>query len=486
MSEQSRPRAKSWEEIQPLVQMCWEGRLYDSQRWIETGKPMDPPVDMKVTKLRRAPVAVAIETGFHSLVELLVRSGCETDTASGTALTLAVRHGQPGIAHLLLDLGEDVGDASFGDVLTHKWDRTLVDRFIALGADTTTRNPLALAFRYGMRPALGVYMAYKDGFPQWKEQLGIALNHHIREGSPRWVALLIWAGADPHLRVQRDPWPGEYELKQSPMELAVSLGRVDLVEKFRVDASRDDVGGLVRKAAASCDAETLKRVLEQTGQPLQGHPSGTEVIAEFCDNCEFSLRCFPFRGLTDESVADGLCQMLSWGLKWRGGDSSQTRSVRQLLYRLPQQRVVQVVKAMIKHEAAPMRGIRSLLGTDKMLAHLWTRQGELQALWGKDERIGERAKLYFRTRDRKWREKGQRQDLKRQAREQALMGGPDGRLAVRILKALERRGPLSISRLAKASHSASVDDARRVLLRLRAIDKAECHGGGLAARWEKA
>jgi len=56
-------------EAKHLLQMCKAGRLLDVQDWINSGKSLCVPSDFRTT-----PLKVALDTGFHSLVELLVRN----------------------------------------------------------------------------------------------------------------------------------------------------------------------------------------------------------------------------------------------------------------------------------------------------------------------------------------------------------------------------------------------------------------------------
>jgi hypothetical protein len=54
------------EEGKELARLCRTGRLYDVEKWIAAGKPLNIPVDKNKTLLR-----IAAETGFHSLIELI-------------------------------------------------------------------------------------------------------------------------------------------------------------------------------------------------------------------------------------------------------------------------------------------------------------------------------------------------------------------------------------------------------------------------------
>jgi hypothetical protein len=71
-----RPLAHYLDDIRPLHQLCREGRLYDVERWIADGKPLQLTSESlpKGTRPKTA-LQIALETGQHSLATLLNRPG---------------------------------------------------------------------------------------------------------------------------------------------------------------------------------------------------------------------------------------------------------------------------------------------------------------------------------------------------------------------------------------------------------------------------
>ena len=56
------------DEAKDLVRLCEGGRLYEVEAWIRAGR------SLSISKeVRKTPLGVALSTGFHSLVELLLR-----------------------------------------------------------------------------------------------------------------------------------------------------------------------------------------------------------------------------------------------------------------------------------------------------------------------------------------------------------------------------------------------------------------------------
>jgi hypothetical protein len=71
-----RPLARSLEDLRPLQELCRQGRLYEVERWIVEGKPLQL-AHAAIHKSARPKTAleIALETGQHSLVSVLLKSG---------------------------------------------------------------------------------------------------------------------------------------------------------------------------------------------------------------------------------------------------------------------------------------------------------------------------------------------------------------------------------------------------------------------------
>lgn len=76
----ARPFARSVDDLRDLHVMCRRGRVYDVERWIAEGKPLQLAPG-SITKGKRPATAleIAIESGQHSLTLLLLRSGYRQD-----------------------------------------------------------------------------------------------------------------------------------------------------------------------------------------------------------------------------------------------------------------------------------------------------------------------------------------------------------------------------------------------------------------------
>lgn len=82
-----------------LVGLCRAGKLYEIEKWIAAGKSIRAPPQIKKT-----PLKVAIDLGFHSLIELLVRNE-GSQAAKDRALSDAVSRRRLDLVELLISCG---------------------------------------------------------------------------------------------------------------------------------------------------------------------------------------------------------------------------------------------------------------------------------------------------------------------------------------------------------------------------------------------
>jgi hypothetical protein len=98
----SRPKPPRDEEADQLLRLCHEGRLFELQAWVAAGKALSVP-----THYRQTPMRVALNTGFHSLIEFLLRHE-ENQSAKDDVLRQACWSGQRSVMQLALNQGASV------------------------------------------------------------------------------------------------------------------------------------------------------------------------------------------------------------------------------------------------------------------------------------------------------------------------------------------------------------------------------------------
>jgi hypothetical protein len=89
------------DDAKVLVGLCRAGKLYEIEKWIASGKSLRTPPQIKKT-----PLQVAMDLGFHSLIELLVRHE-DSRAAKNQALSEAVSRRRLDVVELLLAHGAE-------------------------------------------------------------------------------------------------------------------------------------------------------------------------------------------------------------------------------------------------------------------------------------------------------------------------------------------------------------------------------------------
>ena len=148
------------EDGKALVNLCRAGRLYAVEEWIASGKSIRTPPQIKKT-----PLQVAMELGFHSLIELLIRHE-ERLEVKNEALAYAVERKRFDVVELLVSYGADIRSVPLSDVLL-TWEPRMMAFFLDRGADVITDAPFAVAFREKIRTAFRPY-GYKKARRNWR------------------------------------------------------------------------------------------------------------------------------------------------------------------------------------------------------------------------------------------------------------------------------------------------------------------------------
>lgn len=136
-----RPKSPRDEDAEHVLRLCREGRLFELQAWVAEGKPLTVPADY-----RRTPLRVALDTGFHSLIELLLQHESDQSTKDAILKESCWRN-QASVMHLALQYGASIDAVSFQDDVIETWDRDVVQLFLSRRADPVTNAPFPRAFK---------------------------------------------------------------------------------------------------------------------------------------------------------------------------------------------------------------------------------------------------------------------------------------------------------------------------------------------------
>lgn len=124
-----RQLARDPAEITELLDLCHSGRIYDVERWIAAGRPIQGPREpMWQSWSSASAVTIAIETRQRDLLRLLLCNGYQLNLDQRPALDLALRERRWDTVDLLLAWGAEAARAD-PDVVLDTYRAELFDRF---------------------------------------------------------------------------------------------------------------------------------------------------------------------------------------------------------------------------------------------------------------------------------------------------------------------------------------------------------------------
>jgi hypothetical protein len=238
-------------DLAELVELCHRGQLFDVQKWIETGKPLQLEAP---APRRKSALQAAIEAGNHSLVQVLLSGGYDPNLERSSPLTWAVTDRREDLVDLLLQHGCDPHQVSRYE-LFNTYERALIERFHGLGIDLGAGNELAGCLAHGPknRPLYGFVKHAREHDPAIARQLQIALHAAIDDGKEAAIALCLWAGAEARVRAptlsfaaMEDDSDDEDSFQGwTAIEHAARAGNLALLKRLRPNPSLDDFDSLL-------------------------------------------------------------------------------------------------------------------------------------------------------------------------------------------------------------------------------------------------
>jgi hypothetical protein len=375
----TRPKPPKDEDAEYLLRLCRDGRLFEVQAWVAAGKSLAVPPHYRQTPLR-----VALDTGFHSLIEFLLQHETE-QAAKDEVVSQACWKSQYAVMELALRYGASIHAVSFQDVI-ETWNRDLALRFLERGADPVTNAPFARAFKQRIKGELGIFLDCKRARPDLaddlQEQADIALRQACQDDDVKWVSLLMWLGANPRskgLTTDDLDTPGAQEdpsYHQSALQIACGSRKPEILRRLKPDPAIDDLRELVAAASSFSTTPETVAYLISLGADINDQPSGGSTALDSCLR-QFGWResvldaPYPYYQRATVPVArltgslDALRSLLARGARWIPAGPSIS-DVRKALYRLDAQAVAAVVDLLRGSTACDDEILKELVRTPKM------------------------------------------------------------------------------------------------------------------------
>jgi len=383
-SEVSAKRAETQEEIKPLLEFCRAGKLFEVQEWVRAGKPVNLPLVHEKRTKRNRPLWVAIELGFHSLLQVLLEGGAEIEEPDYSALYQALLKRRLDLIQLLVEHGADIHSITMESVFA-TWDPRIMEYFIEKGADVETDNPLAYALCSRIRTALNIFQRYKDRVPSFQKQINIALRHHCKEGSLKWVSLLLWAGADPYEKGPDSAYnDGDYpEEDHNALELAALFGHFEIfkIKRIQLDPKHPRAKELLHMACHGGKADLLRELLARGFNPQEFENEGSPLIQTLLNDLpwsfDYSFYDFYSSGRRkwkdiDTSKSRDKIKMIHLlvrhGAKWKPGGEADISDARKSLLKMSPDYAMEFIWIMSQYNACNRKDIEQLIRTPSIRA----------------------------------------------------------------------------------------------------------------------
>jgi hypothetical protein len=223
------------DDLKELCSLCRSGKLFAVQDWIKSGRRHRPPEGNFTTN----PLRVSIERGFHSLVEVLLRAGCDPKRKGGrTGVGCARAQPRDNAATDRIWSGREAVEQE--EVF---WSRHpgIIRWFIDHGMDLETGEPIAKAFRDRQQRVSGYLHVPSGQVALGKDPGSDGAKAPRRRRKSQVGSLLLWAGADARLPVPRmDQRERDQEDERSALEESIRYGQTEAARKIGVDPQRDD------------------------------------------------------------------------------------------------------------------------------------------------------------------------------------------------------------------------------------------------------
>lgn len=393
LKSQSRRLAKSHTEIEPLVELCKRGKLFEVQTWIAENKPVNPPVPRNGRDRKFTPLKYAIDRGFHSLVKVLLEGGASIGSEYGySPISLPLTNRRLDIVQLLVEYGFPASRIDMDEVF-ESWDPEIMEYFIEQGADVETGMPLATALCNRIRTALRIFKKYQGRFPSFQEQANIALRHHCKEGNQKWISLLIWAGADPLA-------PGEAEPGQeidpeggglSALGFATLYGHEEVLtmKQIKIPPDHPAVFDILRYCSEDESFELIESLLKKGMQPNDQSNGGCSGIQSLLTSLDFGTY---LRYLTrdvppdkyDTDTARNQMKMIhllaKHGARWCPFDRSEINLARRTLLKMTPDYTMEFAWILSRYQACSKADLQTLLKTTSIRRHAGEHKDRLKEL----------------------------------------------------------------------------------------------------------
>lgn len=349
------------EELEELRQLCRDGHLYEVERWIQEGRPLQLQKARPAGRRRwSSALEIALEDGNHALALLLLCNGYDPNREHHCPLNRALEDRRLDLLDLLLKWGADPHQVDLRTLFC-TYESDLFERFRELGVDLTAHHALAAALGYhtSNKPLYGYAKRRRKTEPKIQMELNIALAHHAGEGNEKGLNLCLWAGADPHApapSLRYGDWTDKDDDEEgrfvgfSAVHEACSRGQAEILEKLNPDPEVDDFDDLYATTESRAVIELLAK---------QALPENLEYVID-----RHLLR-ISFRSGGWGSLW-ALESLFEFGARWESSSTEAIAGLRQRIIRLSDRTFIDLMKLLAKDDHCSSEILTELARTPAM------------------------------------------------------------------------------------------------------------------------
>jgi hypothetical protein len=337
------------EDIKQLVDLIQRGKLFAVQGWIKDGKRLRDP---EVVNGASIALEAAVTSGFHSMVEELLRAEGWSTSVLAECLDQARSRKRYDIADLLLNHGAQGKQRDFQTCCT-ELDLSMMKRHLRAGTDPNRDNDFAQALSsMKARPLLRFYREFRSEFPALDDQAALALSEAVQRDQVRWTALLAWAGADPFRSVPCDlsgTFPVDPDNCTTAAKEAAWRNRPEILKVLHLNPTPEQAVELLNTTAYRGNPVLFRSLLSKVNakvindSPRGGSSALEELLRRHHDNLLWN-RDEPTK--EDADTLRSLEMLLDAGARWRP-DPSDFRYARRALLKHDARYIVQVVRLLL-------------------------------------------------------------------------------------------------------------------------------------------
>ena len=349
-----------------LHRLCREGRLYEVEYWLAQGKPVQA-VESAGGRARNTALQIALERDNHSLVVLLLANGYDLDIEPQSPVDIALRNRRWDYVDLLLEYGADPRRLDT-QVLFDTYNSQLFERFWTLGVDLTSGHGIAyaLAEHTSNKPLFGFVKRHRANDPTFQTELDIALAYHAGEGNEKGALLCLWAGANPHAKVQNmrywsltaagpDGEEDDEDLRSSAIYEACQRGSASILAKLGPDPKHDDFDELYRTAS---DPHVIA-LLAKIAPPRDANAAINYQILRISWAFQDSWRAL-----------DTLRSLFEVGARWDASSPDDIANARRYMLKMSDSTFVDVMRLLSRDDYCATSILKELGRTQSMRARM--------------------------------------------------------------------------------------------------------------------